>query len=167
MSQYRPPIREIPSVLFTTAGWIRGTYHVPQLHGFLDFLGKAGDFLKLTDVTLPHLKKHLAYFGIRRNAVLMIIPDCPEEMLHLPKPLGKVRTLSISFLLESGTVTGDLALEGEIRTSDFLSKENRWIVLRDCVLGTSGASAAGSESRFPLMLLNVACIIGASEEAFT
>lgn len=166
MSQYRPPLREIPSVIFTTSGWIRGTYHVPQLHGFLDFIGKSGDFLKITDVTLPHLKKHLRYFGIRRNAVLMIIPDCPEEMLHLPRPIGKIRNLGISFLLESGTITGTLALEGEIRTSDFLAKETRWIVLRDCTLGTGGAGA-GSESRFPLLFLNAAGVIGASEEDFT
>lgn len=165
MSQYRPPLREIPSVLFTTSGWIRGTFHVPQLHGFMDFIGKSADFLKITEVTLPHLKKNLAYFGLRRNAVLMIIPDCPEEMLHLPRPLGKVRTIGISFLLESGTITGNLALEGETRTSDFLTKEARWIILRDCTLGTS-AGGSGAESRFPLLFLNAAGIIGASEEAF-
>ena len=167
MSQYRPPVREIPSVLFTTAGWIRGTYHVPQLHGFMDFLGKAGDFLKLTDVNLPHLKKHLRFFGLRRNAAMMIIPDCAEEMLHLPKPLARTRNIPVSFLLESGSITGSLALEGEIRTSDFLTKENRWIILRECVLGTSSSGGAAQETRFPLLLLNSTCVIGASEEAFT
>ncbi len=165
MNQYRPPLREIPSVLFTSSGWIRGTFHIPQLHGFLDNLSKAGDFLKLTDVTLPHFKKHLQFFGLRRNAVMMIIPDCPEEMLHLPKPLLKARNLPVSFLLESGTVSGTLVLEGEIRISDFLSKENRWIVLRDSVLGANAQSGATQETRFPLLLLNSTSIIGASEEA--
>lgn len=165
MTQYRPPIREIPSVLFTASGWIRGTFHVPQLHGFMDFLAKATDFLKLTDCNLPHLKKHLRFFGLRRNAALMIIPDCAEEMLHLPKPLARTRQVPVSFLLESGTVTGLLALEGELRISDFLTKENRWIILRDCVLGTTSGGAP-QETKFPLLLLNSTCVIGASEEHF-
>ena len=167
MSQYHPPMKEIPAVIFTRSGWIRGVFHVPQLHGFLDYLARGGEFLKLTKVTLPYLKKNLGFFGLRREEAFMIIPDCPEESLGLPRPVGNAKNLQIHFLLTNGCITGSLALEGDLRISDYLVKEHRWIALRDCVLGPNPNATAtpGADARFPMVLLNSGAVLGASEES--
>lgn len=168
MSQYHPPMKEIPAVVFTSAGWIRGTFHVPQLHGFLDFLSRS-EFLKLTDVTLPYQKRHLDFFGLRRSEALMIIPDCPESLLGLPKPTGASRNVPLHLLLSRGCISGVMPLDADIRMSDALTKESKFVLLRDCVLGPSPdvTSTPGSESRFPRVLMNLMAVIGASEESFS
>lgn len=167
MNQYHPPMKEIPAVIFTRSGWIRGVFHVPQLHGFLDYLARGGEFLKLTKVTLPYLKKDLNFFGLRREEASMIIPDCPEASLGLPHPVGNAKRIQIHFLLTNGCITGSLVLEGSLRPSDYLVKEHQWIVLHECVLGPNpnATTAPGAEAKFPMVLLNSGAILGASEES--
>ncbi len=165
-AKYHPPLRQIPSLIFTSSGWIRGQFHVPIMHGFLDFLNKMGELLKLTDVTLPHMKKELAFFGLRRDAALMLIPDCDEELLSLPTITGQFETHQTSFLMASGSVTGFMTIEADIRISDYLN-QGRWVVLRDCQVGshTTGASGKSSVAKFPLIILNSAGVIGTSDES--
>jgi uncharacterized protein YjbI with pentapeptide repeats len=162
--KYHPPLKHIPALIFTTAGWIRGTFHVPVMHGFMDYLQRSGELLKLTDVTLPHLKKQLDFFGLRRISALMIIPDCEEELLSLPLITGKNDTFTASFLMESGSVTGNVTIEADIRISDYLN-QSRFLVLRECIVGSHGGSGGkGQSARFPLLILNSHGIIGTSEE---
>ncbi|MFN8012405.1 MAG: pentapeptide repeat-containing protein [Holophagaceae bacterium] len=165
--KYHPPLKQIPALIFTTAGWIRGTFHVPVMHGFMDYLQRSGELLKLTDVTLPHLKKQLDFFGLRRISALMIIPDCEEELLSLPMIMGKNDTFTASFLLESGSVTGNVTIEADIRISDYLN-QSRFLVLRDTIVGSHGGTGGkGQSARFPLLILNSHGIIGTSEEPLT
>jgi hypothetical protein len=161
--KYHPPLKHIPSLIFTTAGWMRGTFHVPVMHGFMDYIQRSGELLKLTDVTLPHLKKQLDFFGLRRISALMIIPDCEEELLSLPMITGKNDTFTASFLMESGSVTGNVTIEADIRISDYLN-QSRFLVLRDCIVGSHGGSTKAQSARFPLLILNSHGIIGTSEE---
>ncbi|MBK8726702.1 MAG: pentapeptide repeat-containing protein [Holophagaceae bacterium] len=162
--KYHPPLKHIQALIFTTAGWIRGTFHVPVMHGFMDYLQRSGELLKLTDVTLPHLKKQLDFFGLRRISALMIIPDCEEELLSLPLITGKNDTFTASFLMESGSVTGNVTIEADIRISDYLN-QSRFLVLRECIVGSHGGGAGkGQSARFPLLILNSHGIIGTSEE---
>lgn len=165
--KYHPPLKQIPALIFTTAGWMRGTFHVPVMHGFMDYLQRSGELLKLTDVTLPHLKKQLDFFGLRRISALMIIPDCDEELLSLPVVMGKNDTFTASFLLESGSVTGNVTIEADIRISDYLN-QSRFLVLRDTIVGSHGGGGGKAQSaRFPLLILNSHGIIGTSEEPLT
>lgn len=165
--KYHPPLKQIPALIFTTAGWIRGTFHVPVMHGFMDYLQRSGELLKLTDVTLPHLKKQLDFFGLRRISALMIIPDCEEELLSLPMIMGKNDTFTASFLLESGSVTGNVTIEADIRISDYLN-QSRFLVLRETIVGSHGGGGGkGQSARFPLLILNSHGIIGTSEEPLT
>jgi hypothetical protein len=165
--KYHPPLKQIPALIFTTAGWMRGTFHVPVMHGFMDYLQRSGELLKLTDVTLPHLKKQLDFFGLRRISALMIIPDCEEELLSLPVIMGKNDTFTASFLLESGSVTGNVTIEADIRISDYLN-QSRFLVLRDTLVGSHASGGGKAQSaRFPLLILNSHGIIGTSEEPLT
>lgn len=167
--QYHPPQKEIPCVIFTRAGWMRGVFHIPELHGFLDYLMRGGEFLKLTDVTLPYLQKRLGFFGIRREEALMIIPDCAEDMLKLPRAVGRSRNLLVHFLLTNGYIKGSVTLDAGVRISDFLLKGHPWVVLRTSVLGPNPKATLvpGAGARYPLVLLNTAAILGASEESLS
>lgn len=163
--KYHPPLRQIPALIFTSSGWIRGQFHLPVMHGFLDFLNRMGDLLKLTDVTLPHLKMELAFFGLRRDSAIMIIPDCEEDLLSLPTITGNAETHQTSFLMATGSVTGHMTIEADIRVSDYLN-QGRWVVLRDCEVGShAGPGGRSKVAAFPLLVLNTACVIGTSDES--
>lgn len=163
--KYHPPLRHIPALIFTSSGWIRGQFHVPVMHGFLDFLNRMGELLKLTDVTLPHLKRELAFFGLRRDSAIMIIPDCDEDLLSLPTITGNAETHQTSFLMASGSVSGSMTIEADIRVSDYLG-QGRWVVLRDCEVGSHGGPGGRSKiATFPLLVLNTSSVIGTSDES--
>jgi len=163
--KYHPPLRHIPALIFTSSGWIRGQFHVPVMHGFLDFLNRMGELLKLTDVTLPHLKRELAFFGLRRDSAIMVIPDCDEALLSLPTITGNAETHQTSFLMASGSVSGSMTIEADIRVSDYLG-QGRWVVLRDCEVGSHGGPGGRSKiAAFPLLVLNTSSVIGTSDES--
>ena len=162
-SKYHPPLRRIPAVIFTTGGWIRGVFHVPVMHGFLEHINLTGEMLKLTNVNLPYLKMELRFFGLKRNKALLVLPDCDAGLLHLPEPTADYHVHRVSFLLEGGTVTGSLAIEEDIRVSDYLANHNAFLVLRNCRFGAHDAPTE-EESHFPLLLVNCGAVVGASDE---
>ncbi|HJU84830.1 MAG TPA: pentapeptide repeat-containing protein [Holophagaceae bacterium] len=162
-SKYHAELRRIPSVIFTPSGWIRGVFHVPVMHGFVEHLNLSGEFLKLTDVTLPYLKLELKFFGIRRSKALIILPDCDVRLLNLPVITADYAVHRVSFLMEGGTVTGSLAIEEDIRLSDYLTTHDNYVVLKNCRFGATDTKAE-EESHFPYLLVNTACVIGASDE---
>lgn len=162
-SKYHAELRRIPAVVFTPNGWIRGVFHVPVMHGFVEHLNLAGEFLKMTDVTLPDLKLDLKFFGLRRGKALIVLPDCDPAILALPQITADYTVHRVSFLMEGGTVTGSMAIEEDIRMSDYLTNHNHFVVLKNCLFGAYNTSA-DEESRFPFLLVNTAGVIGASDE---
>jgi|GEM_PF-1060904 len=162
-SKYKPPLRNIPAVIFTTGGWIRGVFHVPVMHGFLEHLNLSGEMLKLTKVLLPYLNLELQFFGLRRSKALLVMPDCDQALLHLPEPTSEYHVHRVSFLVEGGTVTGSLAIEEDIRVSDYLANHDQFLVLRNCRFGAHDAPVE-EESHFPVLLVNCMAVIGASDE---
>ena len=162
-SKYHAELRRVPSVIFTPNGWIRGVFHVPVMHGFLEHLNLAGDFFKLTDVTLPDLKLELKFFGLRRSKALIVLPDCDPKILALPQITADYTVHRVSFLMEGGTVTGSLAIEEDIRLSDYLTTHDHFLVLKNCRFGAYD-TGPDEESRFPFLLVNTAGVIGGSDE---
>ncbi|HET8714436.1 MAG TPA: pentapeptide repeat-containing protein [Holophagaceae bacterium] len=162
-SKYHAELRRVPSVIFTPNGWIRGVFHVPVMHGFLEHLNLAGEFLKLTDVTLPDLKLDLAFFGLRRSKALIVLPDCDPKILALPHITADYTVHRVTFLMEGGTVTGSLAIEEDIRLSDFLTNHDHYVLLKNCRFGAYDTGPE-EESRFPFLLVNTAGVIGGSDE---
>jgi len=162
-SKYHAELRRVPSVIFTPNGWIRGVFHVPVMHGFLEHLNLVGDFFKLTDVTLPDLKLELKFFGLRRSKALIVLPDCDPKILALPQITADYTVHRVSFLMEGGTVTGSLAIEEDIRLSDYLTNHDHFVVLKNCRFGAYD-TGPDEESRFPFLLVNTAGVIGGSDE---
>ncbi len=162
-TKYHPPLRPVPSVIFTTGGWIRGTFHVPTMHGFLEYLNLSGDMLKLTGVVLPYLELELRFFALRRNKAILVMPDCDPALLQLPEPTADYHVHRVSFLLEGGTVTGSLAIEEDIRVSDYLANHDQFVILRNSRFGAHDTPVE-EESHFPILLVNGAAVVGASDE---
>lgn len=162
-TKYHAELRRVPSVIFTPNGWIRGVFHVPAMHGFLEHLNLAGEFLKLTEVTLPDLKLDLAFFGLRRSKALIVLPDCDPKVLALPHITADYTVHRVTFLMEGGTVTGSLAIEEDIRLSDYLTNHDHYVLLKNCRFGAYD-SGPEEESRFPFLLVNTAGVIGGSDE---
>lgn len=162
-SKYHPPLRSVPAVIFTTGGWIRGIFHVPVMHGFLEHLNLSGEMLKLTNVLLPYLSLELQFFGLRRNKALLVVPNCDPAILNLPEPTADYHVHRVSFLVEGGTVTGSIAIEEDIRVSDYLSNHDQFLVIRNCRFGAHDAPVE-EESHFPVLLVNCMTVIGASDE---
>lgn len=161
-SKYHPPLRSLQAVIFTTGGWIRGVFHVPVMHGFLEHINLSGEMLKLTNVLLPYLSLELQFFGLRRNKALLVVPNCDVALLKLPEPTADYHVHRVSFLIEGGTVTGSLAIEEDIRVSDYLANHDQFLVLRNCRFGAHDAPVE-EESHFPVLLVNCRTVIGASD----
>ena len=162
-SKYHAELRRVPTVIFTPNGWIRGVFHVPVMHGFMEHLNLAGEFLKLTDVTLPDLKLDLKFFGLRRGKALIVLPDCDPAILALPQITADYTVHRVTFLKEGGSVTGSLAIEEDIRLSDYLTNHDHFVLLKNCRFGAYD-SGPEEENRVPFLLVNLAGVIGASDE---
>lgn len=153
---YRPPQRVVPAKVHTGSGWITGSFHLPKLDGFLDFLQRAGAYFNLTDVRLPGAAAPLPFFALRRSAVHLIEPTCPEWQVGLgPEPLGAHERL-VSCLLDAGALAGRLVMPADQRVSDFVTRHDGFVVLRHAVLGPAHVPA-------PLLLVNTACLTGIAD----
>lgn len=119
--------------------------------------------LKLTRVTLPYLNMELRFFALKRSKALLVLPDCDPKLLNLPEPTADFHVHRVSFLLEGGTVTGSLAIEEDIRVSDYLANHDQFLVIRNCRFGAHGTPKE-EETHFPMLLVNCASVVGASDE---
>lgn len=129
MSAYRPPQRSITAQILTASRWIRGTFHLPKLHSFLDYLGKEAAFYRLTGVALDPEGPEAPFFALRRSSATVIAPECSEEELKLEVVPGAMPH-PVDCLLETGMVCGLLSLLPNVRISDYLMHQQGFVVLR-------------------------------------
>lgn len=155
---YHPPQRAVPAVCFTTSRWIRGTFHLPKLHGFDDHLRKATTFFPLTGVDLGEAT--LPFLAVRASAVHAVAPACRIEELLLSPIAGATRR-AVSVYLEHLAVHGTLELLPGIRTSDYLGHHEGFIPLRGCrvVPGAPGLCAP-----LDIVFVNARAVIAVAEE---
>jgi len=154
--QYRRPQRAVPARIHTSQGWIAGTFHLPRLHGFLEFLQQDASYFNLTDVLLPRSAALLPFFALRRTAVHLIWPTCPEWRVGLGACRAAVREHLVSCLLDAGMVAGKLEMLPDMRVSDFAANHDGFVVLRHAVLGPARVAA-------PLLLVNTRGIVGIAD----
>lgn len=154
--KHRPPQRAVQAKIHTGQGWITGTFHLPRLHGFVEFLQQQVPYFNLTDVLLPRSAAHLPFFALRRTAVHLIWPTCPEWRVGLGTARASVREHLVSCLLDAGMVAGKLEMSPDMRVSDFAARHDGFVVLRHAVLGPARVEA-------PLLLVNTQGIVGIAD----
>jgi hypothetical protein len=154
---YRPPQRVILARILTPTGWLRGSIHLPRLQSLADFLGHATPFLSLTGVSLPGSREELPYLAIRRSAALLILPACEEGSLLLGRDPPDMVAHDVCCVLQSGAIRGRLMLKPTLRVSDYLTRHEGLIVLREADIGPA-------RTRVPVLLLNASALVALAEE---
>ena len=144
------------------AGWITGTFVVPEDQSFLDFLAHSGAFLKLTDAFVPGHQDVAPFFAIQRGAVQLIVPSEDEDRVETAGSMGITAPWSISCLFERGAVHGSLDFLMNQRLSDFLKQQTGFLVIRDASWTPIGDASQALRS-WPVVLVNVPQLNGISE----
>ena len=111
--------RSVPAEMLLPAGWITGTFVVPEDQSFLDFLAHSGAFLKLTDALVPGHQDVAPFFAIQRGAVQLIVPSAGDDRVVTPGSMGITAPWSISCLFERGAMHGSLDFLMNQRLSDY------------------------------------------------
>lgn len=164
--QYTPPSnQELEARLFTTAGWVGGSFLVPPKRSLTDFANQDHDFFKLKDVTLPGLSDVIPFFTLQRMSVILMIPTDSQE--GIDSSLAGVKDQKdVSCAFDNGVVSGSLTVGSGIRVSDFMIKRQMFFYLRDCTLFLRTAGKPEITRNIPLIIINRQKIIGVSEPRF-
>jgi hypothetical protein len=154
--------RSVAAEVLLPAGWITGTFVVPEDQSFLDFLAHSGAFLKLTDALVPGHQDVVPFFAIQRGAVQVIVPSAGDDRVVTPGSMGITAPWSISCLFERGAVHGSLDFLMNQRLSDFLKQQTGFLVIREARWTPIGDNDHAVRS-WPVVLVNVPQLNGISE----
>jgi len=153
------PHTQVTSRIYTTSGWVVGSFHVPTGETLCGLLEKS-KFFTLTDVTLPQGGEPLAFFALARTATVLIIPG--EGAAIDPRSQGDTKR-QVSCLLEHGVVMGALYLPGEVRVSDHLVGSDRFFVVGDCTVGIDTTGRPASVEATHAAIINARRVVGVAE----
>ena len=130
-----PPQRRVAGRVHTPAGWIAGTFHVPEQQSLLSFFNSARDFFTLTEVQLPGQSSEVPFLALQRSAVNLIIPAADERIDDDAAPDEDAVTHHVSCLLDGGVLMGTLQLPASVRVSDHLMANARFLAIHNCTVG--------------------------------
>jgi hypothetical protein len=166
MHQYTAPSqRDVAADLYTTAGWIGGSFMLPAKRTLTDFANQEHDFFKLRDVTLPGLDDVIPFFALQRRSVVLIIPKVAEQSVQTA--IGKDKMpKDVSCAFSSGVVSGSLMVMGGIRVSDFMLQRSPFFYLEDCTVFLRTPTGPDIRRNIPMVVINRWEIIGVSEPRF-
>ena len=118
--------------MYTPAGWVIGTLHVPDGATLLAFLNGDDSFFRMTNVSLPEQPRTISFLALQRKAVLLVVPgeDAQGEYERRGSALHDV-----ACLFDGGLVMGTLALDEGVRVSDELMQSKEFFAIEDCTVG--------------------------------
>ncbi len=162
LTSYRPKQREIAADILTPAGWLQGTFVVPQAQNLLDFLNGAGHFLKLTGVKRPGRTEPLPFFALQEEAALMIVPQDRARLSADVLP-ATTTPLQVACLMEQGVLEGRIEFLRNLRLSDYLRQHDGFLVVREAKWLPGVASTGNGFRPLSTALVNSARITGIEE----
>lgn len=154
--------RQVAAEILLPAGWVTGTFVVPEGQSFLDFLAHSGAFLKVVDAFVPGHPDVVPFFAVQRGAVQLIVPSAGDDRVETPGAMGITAPWSISCLFEGGAVHGRLDFLMNQRLSDFLKQQTGFLVIRDASWTPIGGGDEPGRT-WPLVLVNSPQLNGISE----
>jgi hypothetical protein len=160
-----PSQSDVQAFIYTSAGWLHGTLHIPSIRTLMDFLNAPEKLLKLTEVRLPGIRQPQPFLALQKRAAWLLIPQPPFETIP-PDPVAVQRELrATTCLLGTGSINGLLNVPKAMRTSDFLVQSPAFVPLTECHLGPALHFKAEQDSAdaWPLMLVNMEKVIGFTE----
>ena len=151
--------------ILSRAGWMTGTLHVPRLRLLSDAIDTAGDFLRLSDVTLPNQLGKVPFFALHRRAATFVVPMDDVKGYDINAITAAKNHFEVSCLFEQGAaLVGELEILVGLRVSDYLTHRGLMPVRR-CRLHGVADLPEEAKVAFPLALVNREAIIGVSELA--
>jgi hypothetical protein len=167
MTAYRPKTRSVTATVHTSAGWIRGTFTLPAIQGFLDFLNQSKGFHKLVNVTLPD-GSEVPFLAVPRSAALALVPNQDDQNLQSRNLTGATAAHRILCLLDAGVIRGTLETANNLRVSDYLMQHSDFIALRDATIDF-GSTPLGSDvaQPIPFIVILASGVVGVSESSPT
>jgi hypothetical protein len=123
--------RRVEADVLLPAGWLDGTFMVPETQSLQDFLEHSGTFLKLVDVSVPGHDEVVPFFAVQRGAVELIAPKLADDRVDTAGSSGHTAPWSISCLFHRGAVHGSLDFLMNLRLSDFLRQQTGFLLLRE------------------------------------
>lgn len=148
---------QVRARVLTGAGWLEGTFHLAQLHGFAQYLAKHA-WYPMTEVVLAKVGT-LPFFQLARAETLLVVLSPGTR----PTPTtsgGALKPQAATFVLAPGSVDGTVQLAPQLRLSDFIEHSTGFLHVRGA--GVRIWADAGAES-FEDVLLNPQRLVGVIE----
>jgi hypothetical protein len=155
--------RRVEAEVLLPAGWLDGTFVVPETQSLQDFLEHSGAFLKLTDVRVPGHEEMVPFFAVQRGAVELIAPKSVDDRVETTGSAGHTAPWSISCLFHRGAVHGSLDFLMNLRLSDYLRQQTGFLLLRDAAWAPVDTGRGDVPRRWPIAFVNVPQVNGISE----
>ena len=154
-------LRTAPVRVFTPAGWIVGTLHVPKGVPLLDFLNEPRGFFNLSRVALDNGSK-LEFLAVARSAAILIIASPDELVQTVSRASSRTKIRQVSCLFRGGMVLGSMALPADSRVSDELMNSPGFFLLERCTVGIDVGARPQVEAD-AVVMLHAPRIVGVSE----
>lgn len=166
LHQYSAPAqREVLADLYTTAGWIQGSFLLPQMRGITAFANQDHDFFKLKNASLPGLARAIPFFLLQRREVVLFIPGETDPGTAAPA-VGEREAKDVSCAFANGVASGRLMVNRGIRVSDFILNKTPFFELEDASLFIRTGGTPEVRRNIPMIVISRWRIIGVSEPRF-
>jgi hypothetical protein len=164
LNPHGPRLRTVLAHILTEAGWVQGTFLVPEGQSLMDFFSGGVQLLKLTRARFPGEKELIPFIALRREAIHVVEPAAGEDQIEAPGGIGRTTPHEVSAFLLAGQLHGTLEVLVNVRLSDFLRQQSNLLVLRDCRLVPYGEAKDSPKVRkLRVVLLNMARVLGFGE----
>jgi hypothetical protein len=163
MADPPPILRQVPTEILCSLGWIQGTLHLPAHQSLDEYLALSGPSIKLTRVRIPREPEPQQFVALRRDSISLVVPLMGGPVVT-SVAYGPTKRREIACLLPDRILRGSVEMPAALRLSDFLRLEGPFLAVRDGLLTPYGATLDSPEAKtLELTLVNRDHIVGVSE----
>ena len=163
MADPPPILRQVPTEILCSLGWIQGTLHLPAHQSLDEYLALSGPSIKLTRVRIPREPEPQQFVALRRDSISLVAPLMGGPVVT-SVAYGPTKRREIACLLPDRILRGSVEMPAALRLSDFLRLEGPFLAVRDGLLTPYGATLDSPEAKtLELTLVNRDHIVGVSE----
>lgn len=154
--------RKVALRVFTSSGWLRGELQLPGIVRLLDFIDNE-TYLRLTQAHFEHDPPPVEFFALRRDAIRIALIQA-REMLELPETIGYQEHHEVVCRIADGVLRGFMPIRLGGRLSDYLERQQGFIVLTDAQYRIRDPFTAEVDiGEAAVILVNPDAIIGVTE----
>lgn len=122
--------REVPVRALTPSGWISGKLILPGIVQVIDFIDNE-NFLRLTEVRFEGDQEEMRFLALRRDSIVLLTVESNEN-LESVETVGFQDEHRVTCWIECGAIQGVMLLRLGARLSDYITRHEGLVVLREC-----------------------------------